>query len=172
MCSRTRYWEKKVPSAATAICRMNSIDVTEDLWPEGTADHIGFTGTSLAFDPGPLIAHLRARPGRVSPPAGLADPEWVVSSVTVLEVWRGARDPEFEATSALVAACTVIDLTRDLAEQAGRLCVRMRMAGRMLGAPDAAIAATALAVGARLWTTNAKDLSDVPGLAVLPVVLT
>lgn len=124
------------------------------------------------LDTGPLIAHLRARQGRTSPLAGLADHEWVVSSVTVLEVWRGAREDEFEATAALIAACTVVDLTGELAERAGRLCVRMRSHGRTLGAADAVIAATALAETTRLWTTNAKDFVDVPGLAVVPVVLT
>ena len=123
------------------------------------------------LDTGPLIAHLRARQGRSSPLTGLADHEWVVSSLTVLEVWRGAREDEFEATAALIAACTVVELTGELAEHAGRLCVRMRALGRTLGAADAAIATTALAVTARLWTTNAKDFVDVPGLAVVPVVL-
>jgi predicted nucleic acid-binding protein len=91
--------------------------------------------------------------------------------MTVLEIWRGARDYEFEATAALIAACTIVTLTGELAEQAGRLSGRMRAEGRVLGAADAAIAATALAVAAKLWTTNAKDFVDVPGLAVVPVVL-
>lgn len=119
------------------------------------------------LDTGVLIAHLRNLPGlkeflrRLASKATL-----LVSAVTVVEIWQGARPAEIEKTRLLFDALQVLPLDENLAEQAGRLAGELRRSGLTIGLADAIIAATALQARAPIITTNPKHFTPVPGLEV------
>jgi predicted nucleic acid-binding protein len=122
---------------------------------------------SIVLDTGVLIAHLRNLPGvkeflkRLVSKATL-----LISAVTVVEIWQGARPAETEKTRLLFEALRAIPLDENLAEQAGRLAGELRRSGLTIGLADAIIAATAIQAKAPLITTNPKHFAPVPGLEV------
>lgn len=125
---------------------------------------------SICVDTGPLILHLRARPGRPSPLTQLDDDvELLVSAISVAELWQGAHPSEQTATQALVDLCTVVPVDAVTAHTAGRLVASFRSRGLTLGLPAALVAATALAAKVPLWSTNAKGFLDIAGLEVLSI---
>lgn len=72
------------------------------------------------------------------------------------------------SVEALLAALPVLDITLEVARIHAELAAALHQQGHTLGANDAYIAATALAGGHALLTTDAGDFSRVPGLEVLP----
>jgi len=122
---------------------------------------------NLVLDTGVLIAHLRSLPGvkeylrRLASQATL-----LVSAVTVVEIWQGAKPAEFNNTRALFEALTVIPLDEKLAVRAGQLAGELRRSGLTIGLADVVIAATALEAEAPVITTNPKHFQPVPGLEV------
>jgi predicted nucleic acid-binding protein len=89
-------------------------------------------------------------------------------STLVLYEWRrGPRRPEeLAAQEALFPSVAAVPFGPDEADLAAGLYRRLRRArGREI---DLAIAACALTRDAALWTLNAADFTDVPGLALYP----
>jgi predicted nucleic acid-binding protein len=74
------------------------------------------------------------------------------------------------AVEAVLAALPILDITLEVARVHAELVAARRQQGQTLGANDAYIAATALAGGYALLTTDADDFGRVPGLEVLPFV--
>jgi tRNA(fMet)-specific endonuclease VapC len=72
------------------------------------------------------------------------------------------------SVEAVLAALPILDITLAVARVHAELVAALRRQGQTLGASDALIAATALASGYALLTTDAGDFSRVPGLEVLP----
>jgi predicted nucleic acid-binding protein len=68
---------------------------------------------------------------------------------------------------AMLAALPIPDITPAVARVHAELVSAVRQQGLTMGANDACIAATALAGGRALLTTDADDFRRVPGLAVL-----
>ena len=68
----------------------------------------------------------------------------------------------------MLAALPILDITLEVARIHAELVATLRQQGQTLGANDAFIAATALAGGHALLTTDVGDFSRVPGLEVLP----
>lgn len=62
---------------------------------------------------------------------------------------------------------TVLNLTRDIAWQAGQISRQLRAAGQTIGDSDILIAATALHHGLPLVTSNAQHFQRVVGLQVI-----
>lgn len=87
----------------------------------------------------------------------------VVSIVTWIEVLAGCRtDDEAASARRLMAACELVPLANDVAEEA----VRIRRE-RRLKLPDAAVLATARVAGCQLVTRNTKDFApDDPEIRV------
>jgi predicted nucleic acid-binding protein len=86
-----------------------------------------------------------------------------ISSIVLFEWLRGPRTAEelFAQTTAFGDA-SIVSFGRAEARQAARLYRSVRRPrGREV---DLAIAACAIAHGAKLWTLNPKDFNDVPGL--------
>jgi len=109
------------------------------------------------LDTGILIRHLRRCPGYrelVSRLAGEGD--LYIASFTRLEVIRGMRDHEREATLALLNALLTVPLDVATADLAGEMTRTWRKRGVTLSGPDAVIAASALQCGAMLVTTNPR----------------
>ncbi|MBK1706067.1 PIN domain-containing protein [Halochromatium glycolicum] len=73
------------------------------------------------------------------------------------------------SVEAMLAALPILDITLEVARAHAELVAAMRQQGLTLGANDAYIAATALAGGRALLTTDAEDFRRVPGLIVLPL---
>lgn len=90
-----------------------------------------------------------------------------VSSIVLFEWWRGPRtDQELDAQEALIPARMASTFGVAEAALAADLYVR-------LGRPrrreiDLAVAACAIVQRAALWTLNARDFSDIPGLDLVP----
>jgi len=78
------------------------------------------------------------------------------SEITRLEVLAGMRASEEDATRALLGAFTWHPLDERLAEIAGELGRRWLPGNRGIDSADLAIAATAIALDARLLTRNVK----------------
>jgi tRNA(fMet)-specific endonuclease VapC len=71
------------------------------------------------------------------------------------------------SVEAMLAALPILDITLEVARIHAELVATLRQHGQTLGANDALIAATALAGGHALLTTDIRDFSRVPGLEVL-----
>ena len=101
------------------------------------ADHL--------LDTGILIRHLRNRPGYRELVGRLADEgQLYIASFTRLEVVRGMRDHEREATFALLDALRTHPLDAKTADQAGEMIRTWRQKGITISGPDAVVAASAL----------------------------
>jgi predicted nucleic acid-binding protein len=86
-----------------------------------------------------------------------------MSALAWYEFCRGPRTPEQEAVArSFLEAEGVIAFDEDLAAKAAALFLQLGSPRRR--AFDVAIAATAIARGARLLTSNTRDYSDIDGL--------
>ncbi|MBK5969832.1 MULTISPECIES: PIN domain-containing protein [Thiorhodovibrio] len=96
----------------------------------------------------------------------------VTASELLVGVHRSASEGRRICRSAsvetMLAALPILDVTLEIARVHAELVSAMRQKGLTLGANDAYIAATALASGHALLTTDVGDFSRVPGLEVLP----
>ncbi len=96
----------------------------------------------------------------------LADGERLLVPSLVLYEWlRGPRRPvEVDALEALFPASVALPFGPAEASLAARLFLRSSKArARQM---DLAIAATAILAQAELWTLNARDFRDIPGLTL------
>jgi predicted nucleic acid-binding protein len=113
--------------------------------------------TDYLLDSGILILHLRKQPGYLDLMDILAsEGELYVSAITRFEIVRGMRDREKKTTFALLDSMKTIDVTREVADQAGELVRSWKSRGKSFDDADALIAASALQNGLCLVTTNPK----------------
>lgn len=91
----------------------------------------------------------------------------LLPTLVLYEWWRGPRRvEELAAQEALFPREEALAFGAEEAALAGRLYGQVkRPRGREL---DLAIAAHAILRNARLWTLNAADFQDIPGLVTLP----
>src|SRR3954454_15287814 len=81
-----------------------------------------------------------------------------ISTITIAELRSGWTSEEAEfLMPRLYALCTVMPVTKEIAEQAGKWRQEQRKKGVSLGTPDTLIAATAYLSSHMLITNNAKD---------------
>lgn len=84
-----------------------------------------------------------------------SDTAVLYSSVSVAELWAGARANEHDFLNDLFRALTVVSVDSEIARRAGDYLRQYRKShGMELG--DALIAASAVSNNARLWTRNHK----------------
>jgi tRNA(fMet)-specific endonuclease VapC len=103
--------------------------------------------------------------------------EHAISVVTVSELLHGvhravdgARCTQRQAfVEHLLAELEVLPATIEVARIHAEIWAQLEISGMAIGAHDLWIAATALAHGMRVATTNAREFQRVPGLDVLPV---
>src|SRR5512135_3174663 len=81
-----------------------------------------------------------------------------LSVLTVAELRSGWTDEQAEwFLPRLYALCSVIPVSKEIAEQAGKWRQEYKSRGQQLGTPDTVIAATAFLLNCPLVTNNAKD---------------
>lgn len=133
----------------------------------------------LVLDTNVLIrAERLARPGADALDfarwAGCGDA--LISAVTASELLVGVHRADSEVrrirraafVEAVLAALPVLDFTLEAARVHAGIIAAPRGQGQTIGANDALIAATALAGGHAVLTTDVDDFRRVPGLEVLP----
>lgn len=113
-----------------------------------------------------LILYLRKAQGYDELLDSLSkDDALFISAITRLEIVRGMRERERQDTYELLDALETIPVTVGIADSAGELMRSWRARGITLEGADAMIAASALAHGLTLVTTNAKHF-PMPDLVV------
>jgi predicted nucleic acid-binding protein len=113
-----------------------------------------------------LILFLRRNEGYYELLDTLAvDDTLFISAITRLEIIRGMRDREREATFNVLDSLETIEISIEIADKAGELIRTWRTKGVVLEDADALIASTALSHGLALVTTNAKHF-PMPDLVV------
>jgi len=97
-----------------------------------------------------------------------------IAAITVAELWRGvegAKEPHQsrrrEYLVPLLAALPVIPYTEQTAYEHARLWAELESAGRMIGAYDLIVAATALERGSHIATFNKRRFSAVKGVQII-----
>jgi hypothetical protein len=113
-----------------------------------------------------LILYLRKTAGYYELLDTLAaDDALYISAITRLEIIRGMRDREREATFDILDSLETIEINIEIADKAGELIRTWRTKGVVLEDADALIAASALEHGLALVTTNSKHF-PMPDLVV------
>ncbi len=104
-----------------------------------------------------LVRYLRKAEGYNNLLDTLSRDDWLfISAITRLEIVRGMRDREREATLGLLDSMQTISITAAIADLAGELIRSWRTRGVTIGEADAVIAATAIHHRLALVTTNAR----------------
>jgi len=99
-----------------------------------------------------------------------------ISVVTVSELLMGVHRADSDArrkrrsafVEAILAGVSVLDFTVAVARRHAHLYAELAKQGRLIGAHDMIIAATALHHDLSLLTENVEEFSRVPGLHVIP----
>lgn len=116
--------------------------------------------TDYLLDTNILIQCFRRTKGFLDLLATLAsDNDLHISAVTRVEIIRGMQERERETTYNLLNSFETIDVSIEIANNAGELIRTWRARGLTLEDTDAVIAATAMQHGLALVTTNAKHFS-------------
>jgi len=118
-------------------------------------------GERGAFD---LAAWAASRP----------DDRFEVAAITVAELWHGAeravephKSKRRKYLETIVAVLPVIPYTEQTAYEHARLWADLQSAGKMIGAYDLIVAATALERASHVATFNKRYFSVVKGLQVI-----
>lgn len=122
----------------------------------------------MVIDSNIFIEYFRAKDKSASELARLpkGQPAFV-SSVTVFELFIGARTPDGVAQiEALLAEVTIIPLDDTIAKLAGRLYDDLRRSGNTLEFRDVMIAATAIFHKMPVKTLNLRHFSRIPGIVL------
>lgn len=115
------------------------------------------------------------RLGLADPAAGLPpNEETAISAITLSELFEGvhlASRPDRAAwrrfrVEQIAATMPIISFTAEIARVHAQLRASLIRAGRIIGAHDLIIAATAVSLGWDVVTTNAKEFRQVEGLGV------
>jgi len=121
----------------------------------------------VLLDTDVLINFLRGREGaRAYLSTLVEDATLYCSAITVAEIHSGMREHEREKTNDLLDSLTIVDVTRAIAERAGRY--RQAEKRQAIELADCLIAATAAEKSAVLATGNGKHypMSDIRKLIV------
>ena len=127
----------------------------------------------LVLDTGVFIRAERDGAVDFSPWADYGDA--FISAITVSELLVGVHRADSDTrrarrsafVEAILARLPVLDFTTETARVHAGLFATLSQQGRMIGAHDLIIAATALSHGCAVFTTNAAEFARVPGLEVL-----
>ncbi len=121
----------------------------------------------LILDTSVLIAHLRKMHSVKVLLEKLGERMFfAISTVTLVEVWQGAKPVEAEKTRLLLQGFNTVPLDSTLAEKAGQLAYQLRINGYTCDIADVVIGATAISLHAPVLTANIRHFEDIPDLDV------
>ena len=103
-----------------------------------------------------------------------SDEEIYISAITVSELLIGVYRADTKArqlkrsafVEAIIANIAIIDFTAEVARIHAEIYAHLASQGKVIGAHDLIIAATAVAHGYELLTLNQHEFSRVPGLTI------
>lgn len=107
--------------------------------------------------------------------AGLSETEFLLSSITVMELehgWHWANTPDAAAKRRLyldevLAVLPVHSFTREMGVLAAKIDAEMKKSGRTIATADLLIGVTALYYGYAIGTRNVRHFRMIPGLQVI-----
>jgi predicted nucleic acid-binding protein len=106
--------------------------------------------------------------------ASRADDRFEVAAITIAELWHGVerasaahRARRQKYLEAVVAVLPIIAYTEETAYHHARLWSDLETSGKIIGAYDLIVAATALQRGSTLATFNRRHFSQVKGLTIV-----
>jgi predicted nucleic acid-binding protein len=111
-----------------------------------------------------LIWVLRGKPQAISFVSDLLKNEIpAISSLTIYEIWAGARPSEEAAISSFLSAFRIVSVNQQIARQGAEYYKQSRKKGITLSSTDALIAATARTERLILVTQNSRHfpMSDI-----------
>jgi len=118
-------------------------------------------GEKGTFD---LEAWLRSRP----------DDTFEVAAITVAELWHGVeratgphRTRRLRYLRTFLAPLPIMPYTEHTAYEHARLWAQLEAAGKMIGAYDIIVAATAIERASHVATFNTRHFEVVPGLTII-----
>lgn len=104
-----------------------------------------------------LIGFLRQNENYILKLREISEPTPCISSITVVELYAGCRTTEMEATEELLQKLKVINVSRYLAKEAGKIKYHFARRGKTIHTEDAIIGTTAKLYHLTLLTQNIKD---------------
>jgi len=121
---------------------------------------------TVLLDTAILVDHLRGDPRAHALLAGLVDADEAIwaATPTRTELIAGIRAAERRALDQLFAALDWLDITPEIADDAGELARRHRRSHQGIDTVDYLVAAAARAIGARLLTLNVRHFPMIVGL--------
>lgn len=106
--------------------------------------------------------------------ASRADDSFEIAAITVAELWHGVEraSPAHKAVrrqylEAILSVLPVIAYTEEIAHEHARIWAELEKTGKMIGAYDLIVAATALVRGSSVATFNQRHFGAVRGLTVI-----
>ena len=97
-----------------------------------------------------------------------------VAAITVAELWHGVeravephKTKRRDYLATIVAALPVVPYTEQTAYEHARIWAELQAAGKMIGAYDLIVAATALERGSQVATFNRRHFTLIKGLHIL-----
>lgn len=97
-----------------------------------------------------------------------------IAAITVAELWHGVerskephRSRRRDYLEPILAALPVISYTEQTAYEHARLWAELETSGKMIGAYDLIVAATALARGSQIATFNRRHFAGIKGLEIV-----
>lgn len=106
--------------------------------------------------------------------ASLANDRFEIAAITIAELWHGverATEPQKSKRrkylETAVAALPIVPYTERTAYEHARIWAELQAAGKMIGAYDLVVAATALEHGSHVATFNKRHFALVKGLNII-----
>jgi tRNA(fMet)-specific endonuclease VapC len=106
--------------------------------------------------------------------ASLPNDHFEIAAITIAELWHGverAVEPQKSKRrkylESVVAALPIVSYTEQTAYEHARIWAELQSAGKMIGAYDLIVAATALERGSQVATFNKRHFALVEGLHIL-----
>jgi predicted nucleic acid-binding protein len=106
--------------------------------------------------------------------ASHANDSFEIAAITVAELWHGVeraspthRPGRRQYLEAILSVLPVIAYTGEIAREHARIWAELEKTGRMIGAYDLIVAATALERGSSVATFNQRHFGAVRGLTVI-----
>ena len=104
-----------------------------------------------------LIGFLRQNETYILKLKEISEPRPLISSITVVELYTGCRSSEIESTEDLLQRLGVINVSKYIAKEAGKIKYHFARRGKTIHTEDAIIGATAKIHHLVLITQNTKD---------------